>query len=160
MFSDESFATEDTFYGGSYKGLLSLVRHGDQDAPSGLFWIILSAVFHLRTLQITGYFGAEIATCTTKRQLTSVELFIAATLIDIFQLLRYNTHAVIEHQVSAVDTSYHQGAKKSCLIDSLTKGPNAQTIGNVGKTSWRPQPSTQRWPFSIIHAMPIFGSTF
>ena len=89
--------------GGSYKGLLSLVRHEDQDGPCGLFWIILSAVFHLRTLQITGYFGPEISHHMKKqtfRQFSSRELFASETLVTILQKLRYNTHAVLEHHVS------------------------------------------------------------
>ena len=87
--------SEKCFYGGSYRGLFSLVRHSYQDSPTNIFWIILSAVFHLRTLQLTGYFGAE------KRNsignLTPDELLSAGVLVDILQLLRYNTHAVIEH---------------------------------------------------------------
>ena len=87
--------TEKCFYGGSYRGLFSLVRHSYNDSASNIFWIILSAVFHLRTLQLTGYFGSE------KRNpdgnLKPDELLVAGVLVDILQLLRYNTHAVIEH---------------------------------------------------------------
>ena len=36
------------FYGGSYRGLFSLVRHSDQDSAINSFWLMLSAVFHLR----------------------------------------------------------------------------------------------------------------
>ena len=51
--------TGNCFVGGSYRGLLSLVRHSNNDGSVGIFWIIVSAVCHLRTLQITGYFGKE-----------------------------------------------------------------------------------------------------
>lgn len=99
--------------GGSYKGLLSLVRHNDCDDPCGLFWILLSAVFHLRTLQITGYFGSEVE-YTAKRQcqkpLSISELYIGSTLTQILQLLRYNTHAILEHHVISFD------CKNYCLF--------------------------------------------
>ena len=87
--------SEKCFYGGSYRGLFSLVRHSYQDSPTKIFWIILSAVFHLRTLQLTGYFGAEKR--NPSGNLTPDELLTAGVLVDILQLLRYNTHAVIEH---------------------------------------------------------------
>ena len=47
------------FVGGSYRGLWSLVRHSENDSAVGIFWMIVSAVFHLRTLQVTGYFRSE-----------------------------------------------------------------------------------------------------
>ena len=95
-FTEPIEAKEDNkkcFYGGSYRGLFSLVRHAYEDTACSIFWIILSAVFHLRTLQLTGYFGAE----KRSYELTPDELLIAGVLVDILQLLRYNTHAIIEH---------------------------------------------------------------
>ena len=92
------------FYGGSYRGLFSLVRHSYDDTGCSIFWVILSAVFHLRTLQLTGYFGAE----KRSYDLTPDELLVAGVLVDMLQLLRYNTHAIIEHfNVSKVEFFYH-----------------------------------------------------
>ena len=85
------------FVGGSYRSLLSLVRHSYNDSPIGVFWIIVSAVFHLRTLQLTGYFGKEDK--SSKFGLGSNQLIIGAVLVDILQLLRYNTHSVLEQIV-------------------------------------------------------------
>ena len=48
--------------------------------------------------QITGYFGEE--KYNISQDLTADERLIAAFLVDILLLLRYNTHAVIEHLVS------------------------------------------------------------
>ena len=85
------------YMGGSYRGLLSLVRHSDNDNAIGIFWIIVSAVFHLRTLQITGYFGK--GDKSTKAQLGPDQLFIGAVLVDILQIIRYNTHSILEQVV-------------------------------------------------------------
>ena len=96
-FVDEEDNTR--FYGGSYRGLMSLVRHQYEDSPHTYFWVILCATIHLRTLQITGYFGENRGQKLPK-ELSNDERFIAAYLVDILQLLRYNTHAVLEHYVS------------------------------------------------------------
>jgi hypothetical protein len=90
--------TGNCFVGGSYRGLFSLVRHSNNDGPVGIFWIIVSAVCHLRTLQITGYFGKEDK--STKSTLGANQLFIGGVLVDILQLLRYNTHSILEQVVS------------------------------------------------------------
>ena len=87
------------FIGGSYRALLSLVRHSWKDGPCASFWIIVSAVFHLRTLQTTGYFGIKDKKSSTKPGLNSNQLFIGAVLVDILQILRYNTHSILEHVV-------------------------------------------------------------
>ena len=91
--SEVNEENKECFYGGSYRGLFSLVRHSYDNTGCNIFWIILSAVFHLRTLQLTGYFGAE----KRSYELTPDELLVAGVLVDILQLLRYNTHAIIEH---------------------------------------------------------------
>ena len=85
--------TGNCYVGGSYRGLLSLVRHSKNDGAVGIFWIIVSAVCHLRTLQITGYFGKEDK--STKSILGANQLFIGGVLVDILQLLRYNTHSIL-----------------------------------------------------------------
>ena len=96
--------TGNCFVGGSYRGLLSLVRHSNNDGPVGIFWIIVSAVCHLRTLQITGYFGKEDK--STKSNLGPNELFIGGVLVDILQLLRYNTHSILEQVVCNILDTY------------------------------------------------------
>ena len=50
-----------------------------------------------RTLQMSGYFGMPIK---YDRPLTPDQIFIGAILVDILQLLRYNTHSVLEFVVS------------------------------------------------------------
>jgi hypothetical protein len=85
----------------SYHGLFSLVGHDSADSSIGLFWLIVSAVFHLRTLQTTGYFGAKSRKDVNKTDipLTQDELMIGTLLVHILQLLRYNTHSVIVSSV-------------------------------------------------------------
>ena len=95
--------TGNCFVGGSYRGLLSLVRHSNNDGSVGIFWIIVSAVCHLRTLQITGYFGKEDK--STKSTLGGNQLFIGGVLVDILQLLRYNTHSILEQVVRIFNKS-------------------------------------------------------
>ena len=97
------------FVGGSYRSLLSLVRHSYNDTPIGIFWIIVAAVFHLRTLQLTGYFGKEEK--SAKFGLGSNQLLIGAVLVDILQLLRYNTHSILEFMVNM---NFKLSMKKRC----------------------------------------------
>ena len=86
------------FVGGSYQGLWSLVRHSENDSAVGMFWMIVSAVFQLRTLQVTGYFGSE-SNSTTNSGLSSNHLFIGSILVDILQLMRYNAHSILAQEV-------------------------------------------------------------
>ena len=81
----------------SYQGLFNLVRHSQYDCPIGIFWIIVSAVFHLRTLEIAGYFKKEDK--STKSGLSRNQLFIGAVFVDFLQLLRYNTHSILAQAV-------------------------------------------------------------
>ena len=97
--------TGNCYVGGSYRGLLSLVRHSKNDGSVGIFWIIVSAVCHLRTLQITGYFGKEDK--STKSTLGANQLFIGGVLVDILQLLRYNTHSILEQVVCIPYTRHY-----------------------------------------------------
>ena len=97
--------TGNCYVGGSYRGLLSLVRHSNNDGSVGIFWIIVSAVCHLRTLQITGYFGKEDK--STKSTLGANQLFIGGVLVDILQLLRYNTHSILEQVVCIPHTRHY-----------------------------------------------------
>ena len=90
----------DCYVGGSYRSLLSLVRHSYNDTPIGIFWIIVAAVFHLRTLQLTGYFGKEDKPSISG--LSPNQLLIGAVLVDILQLLRYNTHSILEQPNSSI----------------------------------------------------------
>ena len=90
----------DCYVGGSYRSLLSLVRHSYNDTPIGIFWIIVAAVFPLRTLQLTGYFGKEEK--SAKFGLGSNQLLIGAVLVDILQLIRYNTHSILEFVVKMI----------------------------------------------------------
>ena len=83
--------------GGSYRGLWSLVGHSDNDDPVGIFWIIISAVFHLRTLQVTGYFGSENKAISST--LSSDQLVIGSVLVNILQMLRYNAHSILSQVV-------------------------------------------------------------
>jgi hypothetical protein len=88
------------FLGGSYRGLWSLVGHYDNDDPVGIFWIIISAVFHLRTLQVTGYFGSENKNISST--LSPAQLVIGTVLVNILQMLRYNAHSILSQVVSKV----------------------------------------------------------
>ena len=83
--------------GGSYRGLWSLVGHSDNDDPVGIFWIIISAVFHLRTLQVTGYFGSENKAISST--LSPDQLVIGSVLVNILQMLRYNAHSILSQVV-------------------------------------------------------------
>lgn len=85
------------FYGGTYRALLSLLRHEHEDTPLGLFWMVLCSVLHLRTLQMAGYFGPNVK---YDQPLTEEQCLVGAFLVDILQLLRYNTHSVLEYVVS------------------------------------------------------------
>ena len=85
------------FYGGTYRALLSLLRHEHEDTPVGLFWMVLCSVLHLRTLQMAGYFGPNVK---YDQPLTEEQCLVGAFLVDILQLLRYNTHSVLEYVVS------------------------------------------------------------
>ena len=53
------FAGDETFLPGSYRSTLTLVQHSDQDRSTTLVWVIMSSVFLLRTLQLSGYFGPK-----------------------------------------------------------------------------------------------------
>ena len=86
------------FAGGSYQGLWSLVRHSENDSAVGMFWMIVSAVFQLRTLQVTGYFGLE-SNSTSNSSLSPNHLFIGSILVDILQLMRYNAHSILAQEV-------------------------------------------------------------
>ena len=86
------------FVGGSYKGLWSLVRHSENDSAVGMFWMIVSAVFQLRTLQVTGYFGLE-SNSASNSSLSPNHLFIGSILVDILQLMRYNAHSILAQEV-------------------------------------------------------------
>ena len=86
------------FVAGSYQGLWGLVRHSKNDSAVGMFWMIVSAFFQLRTLQVTGYFGPE-SKSTTNSGLSSNQLFIGSILVDILQLMRYNAHSILAQEV-------------------------------------------------------------
>lgn len=80
----------------SYCRLFSLVRHSNNDSTSGLFWIVLSAVFHVRSLQLTGYFGPDREKSRPDVALNKDEIYIGSLMVYLLQILRYNTHSVIE----------------------------------------------------------------
>jgi hypothetical protein len=56
----------------------------------------MSAAFQLRTLQLSGYFGAKRLLAPADVKLEADELFIAEVIIHVFQLLRYNAHGILE----------------------------------------------------------------
>lgn len=97
------FFTQQSKNGETYEGLFSLVRHSSQDTTCSLFWMVLGAVFHLRALQMAGYFGKPKLQATEEAGLSPVETKIGAIFVDIFQLLRFNTHAIFSVSSSKLE---------------------------------------------------------
>ena len=115
--------SEHWFVGGSYQGLWSLVRHSGNDSAVGMFWMIFSAVFQLRTLQVTGYFGLD-SNSTSNSSLSPNHLFIGSILVDILQLMRYNAHSILAQEVkygilNSPIVSYHIMAPTCGLLAAL-----------------------------------------
>jgi len=54
-----TFVGEEPFLPGDYRSTLTLVQHSDKDKTSTMIWMVLSSVFLLRTLQLSGYFGPK-----------------------------------------------------------------------------------------------------
>ena len=61
-----------------------------------MVWLIMSAAFQLRTLQLSGFFGPKRHLAQPDVKLDEDELFIGKVIIHIFQLLRYNAHGILE----------------------------------------------------------------
>ena len=115
--------SEHWFVGGSYQGLWSLVRHSGNDSAVGMFWMIFSAVFQLRTLQVTGYFGLD-SNSTSNSSLSPNHLFIGSILVYIMQLKRYNAHSILAQEVkygilNSPIVSYHIMAPTCGLLAAL-----------------------------------------
>ena len=115
--------SEHWFVGGSYQGLWSLVRHSGNDSAVGMFWMIFSAVFQLRTLQFTGYFGLD-SNSTSNSSLSPNHLFIGSILVYIMQLKRYNAHSILAQEVkygilNSPIVSYHIMAPTCGLLAAL-----------------------------------------
>ena len=81
--------------GSSYQRMSSLVTNHDNDL-SRFFWVILSSVFTIRSLQEKGYFGKKKLGKTKNQMLfTKDENLIAKISVKFLELMRYNTHGIL-----------------------------------------------------------------
>jgi len=88
MFGDEAYQLT------PQHSMFSLVTHQDRIQSGRLWSFLISAVCHIKALQITGYFGAK--KFKTPPTLTEDELYIGGLLVQVFELMQFNTHAITE----------------------------------------------------------------
>jgi len=87
-FGDESYDKT------PHHSLLNLVSHHEQIKPGRLWSFLISAVCHLRAFQMSGYFGAK--KFKMPPALTEDELYVGGLLVNVFELMQFNTHAITE----------------------------------------------------------------
>jgi hypothetical protein len=83
--------------------MLNLVSHHEQMKLETSLWILISSACHLRTLQISGYFGAAKLKFSMFNMisqpstfLTDDELFVAGLCFHVMELLQFNMHGITE----------------------------------------------------------------
>ena len=90
--------------------MLNLVSHDDDMTIDKRLWIIISSVCHLRTLQISGYFGSQkMKACSDNigqiipyfltqapASLSEDEKCMGGLLVHVLQLIQFNTHGITE----------------------------------------------------------------
>jgi len=74
--------------------LLNLVSHHERIKPGRLWSFLVSAVCHLKALQMSGYFGTK--KFKTPPTLTEDELYIGGLLVHLFELMQFNSHGITE----------------------------------------------------------------
>jgi len=99
--------------------LLNLVSHHQRIKPARLWSFLISAVCHLRALQISGYFGTKKPKVSPT--LTDDELYIGGLLVHVFELMQFNTHGITE----SMDAE--EGNKNEALKDFENK---MRLVGN------------------------------
>jgi len=91
----------------SYTSMVHLVSHHERRTLATSFWLIVSGVFHLRTLQAMGYFGVK--KMKPSSSLTEDEKFVGGLLVNFLELMQFNTHGVTESVLDRPGTN--QGYK-------------------------------------------------
>ena len=90
--------------------MLNLVSHDDDMTIDKRLWIIISSVCHLRTLQISGYFGSQKKKVSSDNigqiipyfltqapaSLSEDEKCMGGLLVHVLQLIQFNTHGITE----------------------------------------------------------------
>merc|ERR1719232_1259242 len=74
--------------------LLNLVSHEDTIKPGRLWSFLISAVCHLKALQVSGYFGAP--KLSTPKSLSDQETMMGRLLVHLLCLMQFNTHGGTE----------------------------------------------------------------
>jgi len=74
--------------------MLNLVSHDDEMTIDKRLWIIISSACHLRTLQISGYFGSH--KLKAPATLSEDEKYMGGLLVHVLQLIQFNTHGITE----------------------------------------------------------------
>jgi len=77
-----------------YEGLAGLVSHSERMTTNRVFMFLLSSMFHVRSLQLSAYFGA--VKHKVNDTLTENELFIGELLFTYLIKLQFNTHGINE----------------------------------------------------------------
>ena len=95
---------------GSYESCASLLGH--REKMSKVFWVLVSALFNVIKLSKGGYFGDKAKKWTKVSGLDDDERFVANLLVAFLEMMRYNTHAVLESnlktKVSTVKSRFNE----------------------------------------------------
>jgi len=99
-FGDESWEKS------AQHSLLNLESNEDTIAPGRLWSFQISALCHVKALQMSGYFGAQGSKVDC--QLSEDELQVASLLVQLLQIVQFNTQAITEADKTGVDTTETQ----------------------------------------------------
>ncbi len=89
-------SAEQPFLPGDDTSLAGLLSHREDKTLDEHFWMLLSGAFGVRRLQAAGYFGPERANAKKIGAMTEDESFVGTVLVNIFGVMQYNTHGIIE----------------------------------------------------------------
>ena len=95
-----------------------LYSHEDTIKPGRLWSFLISAVCHLKALQVSGYFGA--AKLSTPKSLGDQETMMGRLLVHLLCLMQFNTHGVAE-STDRWDTRVMVGSLNSYFSSLLIK---------------------------------------
>ena len=118
---DESLgmAEDDLYESEDIMTVYNLVTHDTEAdrAPPLLMKECLTAVFFLRVLQVSGYFGPGAASEPRAGRLTSEEMFLARLLHHFMRVVFYNSHEVTELQPGPASWPDNKVAKVGVAIN-------------------------------------------
>lgn len=99
----------------AYSSMVHLVSHNNRRTLATSFWLIISGVFHLRTLQAMGYFGVK--KIKPSGSLTDDERYVGGLLVNFLEIMQFNTHGVTETVLDRPGSSSgYKGVNLGCAI--------------------------------------------